>query len=120
MDQRWVIDMARSRQEFICQGQSVNVFFPAGTDKEYFNAVHLRAFSWKGDFRPLKGLYYLRTNSGAAAEKVSQKVEAFALSDEIKNRFKGYDFSYHTKHLKQISEPDKIINRNITCSSSKT
>lgn len=51
---------------------------------------------------------------------ISQKVQAFALSDEIKNKFKGYDFSYHAKHLKQISEPDKVINRNIKCSSDKT
>lgn len=85
LDQRWVIDMARSRQEFICQGQSVNVFFPAGTDKEYFNAVHLRAFSWKGDFRPLKNLYYLRTESGRKTEKVALAVQRDALKDGVNN-----------------------------------
>jgi len=63
---------------------------------------------------------FLNLERKSVCSGVSQKVEAFALSDEIKNRFKGYDFSYHTKHLKQISEPDKVINRNITCSSSKT
>jgi len=83
LDQRWVVDMARSRQEDICQGQSVNLFFPAGTDKEYFNAVHLRAFSWKGDFRPLKNLYYLRTESGRKTEKVALKVQRDALQDGV-------------------------------------
>lgn len=83
LDQRWVIDMARSRQEFICQGQSVNIFFPSGTDKEYYNAVHQRAFSWKGDFRPLKGLYYLRTESGRKTEKVALKVQREALEDGV-------------------------------------
>ena len=76
LDQRWIVDHAGDRQEFICQGQSVNLFFPAGTEKAYVNAVHLRA--WK---KKLKGLYYLRTNAGASAEKVSQKVEQNRLQD---------------------------------------
>ncbi len=76
LDQRWIIDHAGERQEFICQGQSVNLFFPAGTDKSVVNAVHIRA--WK---KNLKGLYYLRTNAGASAEKVSQKVESNKLQD---------------------------------------
>ena len=76
LDQRWIIDHASDRQEFVCQGQSVNLFFPAGTEKAYVNAVHVRA--WKKD---MKGLYYLRTNAGAAAEKVSEKVEANKLQD---------------------------------------
>ena len=76
LDQRWIIDHASDRQKFICQSQSVNLFFPAGTDKAFVNAVHLRA--WK---RKLKCLYYLRTNAGAAAEKVSQKVEQNKLQD---------------------------------------
>ena len=76
LDQRWIVDHAGDRQEFICQGQSVNLFFPAGTEKSYVNSVHLRA--WK---KKLKGLYYLRTNSGASAEKVSQKVEQDKLKD---------------------------------------
>lgn len=76
LDQRWIVDHASDRQEFICQGQSVNLFFPAGTDKSYVNQVHIRA--WQKD---MKGLYYLRTNSGAAAEKVSQKV----VQDKIKD-----------------------------------
>lgn len=76
LDQRWIIDHAGDRQEFICQGQSVNLFFPAGTDKAYVNAVHIRA--WK---KKLKGLYYLRTNSGASAEKVSESVKQDKLKD---------------------------------------
>ena len=76
LDQRWIVDHAGDRQEFVCQGQSVNLFFPAGTEKSYVNAVHLRA--WK---KKLKGLYYLRTNAGASAEKVSQKVEQDRLQD---------------------------------------
>ena len=76
LDQRWVVDHAGDRQKFICQGQSVNLFFPAGTDKAIVNSVHIRA--WKNK---LKGLYYLRTNAGASAEKVSEKVEQNRLQD---------------------------------------
>jgi len=76
LDQRWIVDHASDRQEFICQSQSINLFFPAGTSKSTVNAVHIRA--WK---KNLKGLYYLRTSAGAPAEKVSQKVEQDKLQD---------------------------------------
>ena len=76
LDQRWLIEHASDRQEFICQGQSLNLFFPAGSDKAYVNAVHLMA--WK---KGLKGLYYLRTETGVTGEKVSTKVERKALKD---------------------------------------
>ena len=76
IDQRWVVDHAADRQPYVCQGQSVNLFFPSGSDKGYVNAVHLRAF--KGG---LKGLYYLRTNAGITADQVGDKVARVALKD---------------------------------------
>lgn len=76
IEQAWLVEHAADRQEYICQGQSLNLFFPAGSDKAYVNYVHLLA--WK---KGLKGLYYLRTNSGAEAEKISQKIERKALKD---------------------------------------
>ena len=76
LDQGWVVEHAAKRQEFICQGQSVNVFFPSGTDKAIVNQVHLKA--WK---EGLKGLYYLRTTAGVTAEKVGTKVDRNALKD---------------------------------------
>lgn len=76
LDQMWVVDHAASRQGYICQGQSVNLFFPAGSTKSYVNSVHLSAWA-KG----LKGLYYLRTNAGVTADKVGLKLERNALAD---------------------------------------
>jgi ribonucleoside-diphosphate reductase alpha chain len=76
LDQMWVIEHASERQEWICQGQSVNLFFPAGSNVNYVNAVHLSAYK-KG----LKGLYYLRTTAGVVADKVSEKIERKALKD---------------------------------------
>ena len=76
LNQEWVIEHASDRQKYICQGQSVNLFFPAGSDKSYVNSVHIRA--WKSG---LKGLYYLRTSSGNQAEKVGTQVKRQALKD---------------------------------------
>jgi ribonucleoside-diphosphate reductase alpha chain len=76
LDQMWVVQHAGDRQEFICQGQSVNLFFAAGSDKNYVSQVHLAA--WK---QKLKGLYYLRTSATSSAENLGQKVERVALKD---------------------------------------
>ena len=77
LDQNWVVRHAGDRQIYVCQGQSVNLFFPAEADKEYVNKVHLSA--WE---RGLKGLYYLRTEAKARAETVAEKVERVALGDD--------------------------------------
>lgn len=77
LDQEWIIKHAGVRQRFVCQGQSVNLFFPAEADKGYVNNVHLKA--WE---HGLKGLYYLRTEAKARAETVSEKVERVALGED--------------------------------------
>jgi len=77
LDQMWLVTHAADRQRFICQGQSVNLFFPAGAEKSYVNKVHLRAWQLG-----LKGLYYLRTEAKSRAENVSEKVERVALQDD--------------------------------------
>jgi ribonucleoside-diphosphate reductase alpha chain len=74
INQLYVVQHAAERQPYICQGQSVNLFFPAGTQKAEVHQVHLAA--WQ---QGLKGLYYLRTTAGRTADKVGQKVERVAL-----------------------------------------
>jgi ribonucleoside-diphosphate reductase alpha chain len=76
IDQRWVIQHAADRQPFVCQGQSVNLYFPPQADQYYVNVVHLKA--WKDG---LKGVYYYRTKSHAQGDTVSQKIERMALKD---------------------------------------
>ena len=76
LDQMWVVQHASDRQSFICQGQSVNLFFPGSTSRSYVNKVHLAAWELG-----LKGLYYLRTEAKSRAETVSDKVERVALED---------------------------------------
>ena len=76
LDQSWVVEHAAKRQQYICQGQSVNLFFPSGADKGYVNSVHLKAYK-----EGLKGLYYLRTTAGKTADNVGAKVIRNALKD---------------------------------------
>ena len=84
LDQRWVVEHARARQEYICQGQSVNLFFRNGESKAFVNMVHRRAFRPADEVgRPLKGLYYLRTEAAKKTEKVNVKVERNKLNDGV-------------------------------------
>ncbi len=76
LDQTWVVEHAGNRQKYVCQGQSVNLFFPAGSERSYVNMVHLKAWKMR-----MKGLYYLRTNAVVLSDKVGQKVERVALKD---------------------------------------
>lgn len=76
IDQHWVVAHAADRQPMVCQGQSVNLYFPFGSERSYVNSVHLSA--WR---KRLKGLYYLRTTAGFTGDKVSQKIERVALKD---------------------------------------
>ena len=77
LDQLWVVKHAAERQKYICQGQSVNLFFRPGVSKSVVSKTHYMA--WKSG---LKGLYYLRTEAKARAENVSEKVERVALGGD--------------------------------------
>ena len=76
IDQLVLVEQAADRQEYLCQGQSLNLFFPAGADKKDLHKTHFAA--WK---LGTKGLYYLRTETSQRAENVSQKVTRDALKD---------------------------------------
>jgi ribonucleoside-diphosphate reductase alpha chain len=78
LNQLVLIKLAGDRQKYLCQGQSLNIFFPAGADKRYLHTVHYQAW-----VEGCKGLYYLRTESSSKAENVSQKVEREKLDDII-------------------------------------
>jgi ribonucleoside-diphosphate reductase alpha chain len=78
INQLALIRLAGERQKYLCQGQSLNIFFPAGADKRNLHQVHFQA--WK---QGCKGLYYLRTETSNRAENVSQKIEREKLDDII-------------------------------------
>jgi len=85
INQIWIIEHAYKRQEFICQAQSVNLFFtlPKATEDQelhdsymqYVNDVH-----WYG-MNKLKSLYYFRSNAARNVENVNIKVPRIKLDD---------------------------------------
>ena len=81
IDQRYLIDNARVRQLYIDQGQSMNLFFEFGIDKEFVNQVHRRAFSQTGVGAPLKSLYYAKSGKASDVKHSGIKVERVALKD---------------------------------------
>jgi ribonucleoside-diphosphate reductase alpha chain len=70
IDQRWVIDLAADRQNYIDQAQSLNLFFRPDAHIKYIHAIHFMA--WK---KGLKTLYYCRSEKIGKADKVSKKIE---------------------------------------------
>src|SRR6056297_200565 len=68
VDQNAVIDQAAARQQFIDQGQSLNVMVPPSVSPKDINALYMRA--WKGG---VKALYY-QHSMNAAQELTRQKL----------------------------------------------
>ncbi len=85
INQIWIVEHAYKRQEFICQSQSVNLFFtlPKATEPQevhdeymqYVNDVH-----WYGANK-LKSLYYFRSNAARNAENVNIKIPRIKLDE---------------------------------------
>jgi ribonucleoside-diphosphate reductase alpha chain len=85
INQIWVIEHAYQRQQYICQSQSVNLFFspPKASEAQevhdlyldYVNSVH-----WAGATK-LKSLYYLRSDAARSTENVNLKIPRINLED---------------------------------------
>ena len=58
---------------------------------------------------------FLQLEEKSVCSGIPLIVQASIISNKIKDAFPHYNFSYHTKHLKQIAEPNKTINRKIRC-----
>ena len=88
LDQRWLVQHAADRQNYIDQAQSLNLFFRPDVNIKYLHAVHFQA--WKQN---LKTLYYCRSEKIGKADKVSKRIErevikeidlkALALDDSV-------------------------------------
>ena len=85
INQIWIIEHAHMRQQYVCQSQSVNLFFtlPKTTEEQdihdeymqYVNDVH-----WYG-MKRLKSLYYFRSNAARNVENVNIKVPRIRLEE---------------------------------------
>jgi ribonucleoside-diphosphate reductase alpha chain len=69
IDQRWLVEFAADRTDFIDQAQSLNLFLPGNVSKKYLHQIHFNA--WK---QGVKSLYYCRSTSIQRADKVSHQV----------------------------------------------
>ena len=86
INQIWVVEHAYQRQNYICQSQSVNLFFippPATADQEihdeYLQYVH--NVHWTGANK-LKSMYYLRSNAARNTENVNVKIPRINLEEQ--------------------------------------
>jgi ribonucleoside-diphosphate reductase alpha chain len=70
IDQRWIVQHAADRQQYIDQAQSLNLFFRPDANVKYLHAIHFMA--WK---MGLKTLYYCRSEKIGKADKVSKRIE---------------------------------------------
>ena len=85
IDQRWVVQHAADRQEYIDQAQSLNVFFRPDSNIKYVHAVHFQA--WK---QKLKTMYYCRSDKIAKADKVSKRIEREVIAEiDLKAMIEG-------------------------------
>ena len=85
INQIYLVEHAHMRQEYICQSQSVNLFFsmPKATESQavhddylqYVNDVHWYAMN------KLKSLYYFRSDAARSAENVNIKIPRVNLED---------------------------------------
>ena len=85
LNQIWIIEHAYQRQKYVCQAQSVNLFFeppPSNAPQEvhneyleYVNHVH-----WTGANK-LKSMYYLRSTAARNTENVNVKIPRINLED---------------------------------------
>tara|TARA_R110000822_G_scaffold303111_1_gene427667 strand:+ start:110 stop:535 length:426 start_codon:yes stop_codon:yes gene_type:complete len=85
INQIYIVEHAHMRQQYVCQSQSVNLFFtmPKATESQavhdeylqYVNDVHWYAM------KKLKSLYYFRSDAARNAENVNVKVERVRLED---------------------------------------
>ena len=85
INQIWIVEHAYKRQEFVCQSQSVNLFFvfPKATEPQdihdeylqYVNDVHWYAM------HTLKSLYYFRSDAARTAENVNIKIPRIRLEE---------------------------------------
>ena len=85
INQIWLVEHAYKRQEFICQAQSVNLFFtlPSATESQEVHDTYMQYVSdvhWYG-MHKLKSLYYFRTNAARNVENVNTKIPRINLED---------------------------------------
>lgn len=76
LDQMVLVDLAADRAGFICQAQSLNLFFESGSEAGVLTNVHFAAWA-KG----VKSLYYCRSTTPKRAENTNDKVARIVMEE---------------------------------------
>lgn len=58
---------------------------------------------------------FLSLEKEVVCRGANRRLEAMDLSQQIIETFPGFDFAYHTHHIKQMAEPDKMVNKSLNC-----
>jgi ribonucleoside-diphosphate reductase alpha chain len=100
IDQRWVIEHACDRAEYICQAQSVNLFLPANVHKKELHDTHFQA--WK---KGLKSLYYCRSTSLQRSDKVSHDVISADKQKQLEMPLQPREHGAHPSVQQEVAQP---------------
>ena len=94
--------------------ESTYFHISGGKSKELFEQMKAEGVSEQSlmEFAQLED-QFLSMEKESACFKRSRKMEAIALSQQIKERFKGYNFAYHTIHIKQVASMLNRLNRSV-------
>lgn len=84
--QRWVIDHAAARGPFVCQSQSMNLFFE---DANFAKLTSAQFYAWEKGLKT--GVYYTRTKASRTAIKGL-----------------GIDVSKHTKQVEEKTQEENL------------
>lgn len=103
---RHIEEVPHSKYFYMSNGKSKEMY--RQMKKDGVSEDNLKLFVYMEDM--LLKLEFL-----SVCSRTSRIQEATALSEAIKDRFPVYDFRYHQDHLKQTSNPSKLINSKIIC-----
>ena len=96
---------------------SKNFHLSGGASKQMYLLMHRNGMKQE-DLKKFVQLEdrFLQIERNSVCSGVPHIIEATTLSNLIKELFPSYNFAYHTIHLKQVAEPTKSVNSQVTCS----
>jgi ribonucleoside-diphosphate reductase alpha chain len=78
LDQMALVQLAADRAPYICQAQSLNLFFEHNADAKEITKAHYKAWEMG-----VKSLYYLRSTTPSRAENTNKKVERMTMAENF-------------------------------------
>ena len=105
-DLRNMEEVEGSKYFYLSDGKSQDIYNQM--KKDGLSEQSLKEFVYMED-------RFLQLEKMSVCQQMSYTSEATGISENIKTRFGHYDFRYHQVHIKQCSEPNRLINNKIIC-----